>query len=137
MKKFGKEFAAFINKGNIFELATAVVIGNALKALIDAIVQYLIMPLIGKVTPKQGFESWVIFDLKIGLIIQAGINFIIIGLVVFIIIKIMAKFKSKNEEEEVIVLDRNEILLAEIRDILKQNNQELPKNVKKEIKKTK
>lgn len=137
MKKFGKEFAAFINKGNIFELATAVVIGNALKALIDAIVQYLIMPLIGKVTPKQGFESWVIFDLKIGLILQAGINFIIIGLVVFIIIKIMAKFKSKKEEEEVIVLDRNEILLAEIRDILKQNNQELPKNAKKESKKTK
>lgn len=121
MKKFTKEFADFINKGNIFELATAVVIGNALKALIDSVVKELIMPLIALVSPSKQFESWTLLNFKIGIIIQAGLNFLIIGLVVFLIIKLMAKISlGKKPEVEEVTNTKEEILLTEIRDLLKE-----------------
>lgn len=124
MKKFTKEFSEFINKGNVFELATGVVIGTALKSVIDAIVKYLIMPIIGLVSPKKAFDSWAIGQFKIGLILEAFINFIIIGLVVFILLKIMSFIKGDHKKEpEVEVIPQNEILLAEIRDLLKEQKQ--------------
>lgn len=117
MKKFSKEFLEFINKGNIFELATAVVIGGALKSFIDSVVQYFIMPIIALVTPSKNFESWTILNFKIGMIIQAGINFVIIGFVVFIIIKIMSIFKKEPEVE--VKTETSEEILKQILEEIK------------------
>lgn len=120
MKKFSKEFMEFINKGNIFELATAVVIGNALKSLIDSVVQYLIMPLIAMVTPQKSFETWTVLNFKVGMILSAGLNFVIIGFVVFVIIKLMSLLKKDEVVEEKVIETEHQIL-SEIRDLLKDS----------------
>lgn len=128
MKKLTKEFAEFINKGNVFELATGVVLGTALKSVIDAIVKYFIMPIIGLVSPKKTFENWQIYQFKIGLILEAVINFIIIGLVVFLILKILSflkKYVKKDQEIIKVEEKQEELLLEEIRDLLQEQNKHL------------
>lgn len=126
MKNFIKEFKEFIKRGNVIDLAVAVVIGGAFSSIVNSLVNDLIMPLIGIIIGGIDFTS-LSFTLKdatinYGIFIQNIINFLIIALAIFTIVKVMNRFMKKKEEAEEAPSKSDEVLLLEeIRDLLKKN----------------
>ena len=115
-----KEFKEFAFKGNVLDLAIAVVIGAAFNKIVSSLVTYIIMPLIGKLFGSVDFaKNWQIWGIKYGLFIQSIIDFIIVAFALFIFVKIANTIIRKEEPEEEI--DTNTVLLTEIRDLLKTN----------------
>jgi len=127
------EFKAFLFKGNVIDLAVAVIIGGAFGKIVTSLVNDLLMPLIGVllggvnftdlkyvITPAQGemAEAAIYY----GSFIQSVVDFVIIGFSIFLFIKlIMSKKKKEADLEPAPVLPSNEeILLGEIRDLLKE-----------------
>ena len=117
-----KEFKEFVMKGNIMELAVALIIGVAFGKIITALVDNILMPVIGSFIGKS-FDSLVTtingVDVKYGLFIQAVIDFIIVAFVVFLIIKAMNSMKKKKEVVEA-GPSSTDLLLMEIRDSLRR-----------------
>ena len=125
-----KEFKEFIMKGNVVDLAVGVVIGTAFGKIVTSFVSDIIMPPIGLllggvdfsnlvITLKEAGEKTAAVTINYGLFLKTIIDFIIIALVIFLVIKGMNKLRRKNtaKEEEVV----NEVgLLTEIRDLLKK-----------------
>lgn len=125
MKEIIKEFQQFIKRGNVIDLAVAVVMGQAFSAIINSIVNDIIMPLIGILIGGINFSriSVTLGDATIyyGNFIQNVINFLIIAVCIFIVVKIMNKFFVKKEEQKEEPQKNDETkLLEEIRDLLKQ-----------------
>lgn len=115
-----KEFKDFAFKGNVLDLAIAVVIGAAFNKIVSSLVTYIIMPLIGKLFGSVDFaKDWQLWGIKYGLFIQSIIDFIIVAFALFIFVKIANTIIRKEEPEEEI--DTNTVLLTEIRDLLKTN----------------
>ena len=121
-----KEFKEFLMRGNIVELAVAVIIGAAFKSIIDSLVNDIISPIIAMVA-NTGDIAAVTFKLGsaqigIGAFIAAIINFVIVGAVLFLIIKGMNKAselaKGKQAEEAAPAAPTAEDYLKEIRDLL-------------------
>jgi large conductance mechanosensitive channel len=93
---FYSEFKAFIAKGNVLQLAVAVVIGVAFTAIVTALVEGLIMPLVGLVLPSGSWQTWAPGGFAIGRVIAAIINFVIVALVVFVaVVKGAGRFLDK------------------------------------------
>ncbi len=129
-----KGFKEFISRGNVIDLAVAVVIGGAFGAIVTAFVDAIINPLIGALVPSGSLASWTvtipgIFDdaqLGLGAIIMAIINFVIIALVVYLaLVYPMNKLKeraeakaAKNAAPEEPAAPTQEELLTQIRDLL-------------------
>jgi len=94
------EFLDFLKNYKVIELAIGVVIGNAVKDLVTAIAQDLIMPIVGIFTPSGSWRELVFTvagsDFKIGNIISASIDFAIVAIVVFIVIKKILKLEEKK-----------------------------------------
>lgn len=115
-----KEFKEFAFKGNVLDLAIAVVMGAAFNKIVSSLVTYIIMPLIGKLFGSVDFaKDWQLWGIKYGLFIQSIIDFIIVAFALFIFVKIANTIIRKEELEEEI--DTNTVLLTEIRDLLKTN----------------
>ena len=115
-----KEFKEFAFKGNVLDLAIAVVMGAAFNKIVSSLVTYIIMPLIGKLFGSVDFaKDWQIWGIKYGLFIQSIIDFIIVAFALFIFVKIANTIIRKEEPEEEI--DTKTVLLTEIRDLLKTN----------------
>ena len=115
-----KKFKEFAFKGNVLDLAIAVVMGAAFNKIVSSLVTYIIMPLIGKLFSSVDFaKDWQIWGIKYGLFIQSIIDFIIVAFALFIFVKIANTIIRKEEPEEEI--DTNTVLLTEIRDLLKTN----------------
>ena len=117
---FIKEFKEFAVRGNVMDLAVGVIIGGAFNKIVTALVDSVIMPIIGMVTgDPEKFSTLTVGGIKIGVLLQATLDFIIIAFVLFLLLKAMNRFKSK----EVAVAPAptaTEVLLAEIRDELKK-----------------
>jgi large conductance mechanosensitive channel len=79
-----QEFKAFAFKGNMIELAVAVVIGAAFGRVINAVVSDIIMPIINIITPRFPYQNWHIWFFPIGHLIGELLNFIIVAFAVFI-----------------------------------------------------
>ena len=127
MKKIVEEFKEFIKRGNVIDLAVAVIMGSAFSAIINSLVNDILMPLIGILIGGIDFTriSVTLGDATIyyGKFIQNIINFLIIAICIFLIVKFMNKFFIKKEEvkEEKPVKSDEVKLLEEIRDLLKKN----------------
>jgi large conductance mechanosensitive channel len=80
-----KEFKTFLARGNVIDLAIAVVLGAAFSAIVQAIVTGLIMPLVGKVLPGGDWQTWAPGGFALGSVLAATINFIVVALVVFVV----------------------------------------------------
>ncbi|HJV38088.1 MAG TPA: large conductance mechanosensitive channel protein MscL [Geothrix sp.] len=93
------EFKAFIMKGNVVDLAIAVVVGGAFGKIVTAFVDGLVMPLVSYVLPANiKWEEWILGKFRIGSVLGATINFLIIALVVFLVlVKFLGKFMKKEE----------------------------------------
>lgn len=118
-----KEFRDFAIKGNIVDLAVAVVLGGAFGGVVTSLTESFIVPIISMVMGKEGMSgiAFTIGDtvFPAGKFLQALINFILVAFVLFLIIKAMNKIKKK--EAEVPAATPEEItLLREIRDALKK-----------------
>ena len=124
-----KEFKTFIMRGNVIDLAVAVVIGAAFGAIITSLVDDIIMPIIGTFIGER-FSSLSLtvngVAIRYGAFMQAIINFLIIAFSIFLVIQLINRMKRKRKEEEKTApsptLDQQ--LLIEIRDLLKDQ----PKN---------
>ncbi|MBW8352141.1 large conductance mechanosensitive channel protein MscL [Bacillus sp. IITD106] len=126
-----EEFKKFAIKGNVLDLAVAVVIGGAFGKIVSSLVDNIIMPLVGVLLGGKSFEklSFTIVDaeVKYGIFIQSIVDFFIISFSIFMFIKILNSLKRKKEEEvvgEEPKVDPEIELLAEIRDLLKEQKQE-------------
>lgn len=134
-----KEFREFISRGNVIDLAVGIVIGSAFTAIVKSLVNDIVMPPIGLILAGVDFSNlFVPLDgktyeslasateagaatLNYGLFINAVISFLIVAFVVFLIVKSINNMKRKEEEKpaEPAAPPRNEVLLEEIRDLLK------------------
>ncbi len=131
--QFIKEFKEFAVKGNVVDLAVGVIIGGAFGKIVSSLVNDIIMPPISVLSNGVDFKSLKIMlskgvagkpdiTLNFGSFIQNTIEFLIIALVVFLMIKGINRLKRKKQEEPVPAkqtLTKQEEVLIEIRDLLK------------------
>ncbi len=156
MKKFFRDFRAFINKGNVIDMAVGVVVGGAFGKITTSLVNDIIMPLIGKLIGGLDVSEWkwvltpaqeaveatettpaipavAEVAVRYGNFIQLILDFLIISFCVFAVIKMISKAREKAEakkkaEEAAAAAEaakepeptKEELLLAEIRDLLKE-----------------
>ena len=129
MKQFWQEFKAFIMRGNVLDLAVAVVIGAAFKTVIDSLVNDVITPFIGAVVGKPNFNS-LTFKLGKG-VVQYGrfltnvVNFLIIAAAIFVMIKTFERLQNLRQRDAAAEVDTpapsdETVLLTEIRDLLRE-----------------
>ncbi len=135
--KIVKEFKDFASKGNVVDMAIGIIIGAAFGKIVSSLVADVIMPPIGLLIGGVTFTDIVIplrdafkdpvtgkmtaaVVLKLGSFLQTLFDFILIALSVFLLLKAMMKVNKKKEEVK--PPSKEEILLAEIRDILKSQN---------------
>jgi large conductance mechanosensitive channel len=121
-----KEFKEFALKGNVMDLAIAVIIGTAFGKIINSFIEDIITPLLLKPALDAANltdinQLTVLETVKYGNFLSAVISFLIVALVLFILIKSVNATKKKKEEPIIqpVGPSKEEILLAEIRDILK------------------
>jgi large conductance mechanosensitive channel len=121
-----KEFKAFLFRGNILELAVAVIIGGAFGSIVSSLVDDIITPLL--LTPAlkaanvHEIASLTYGEIKYGNFLSSLIKFILIAFVLFMVLKTMNSFLRKNKvkEKEDAALSSTDTLLSEIRDLLKK-----------------
>lgn len=118
-----KDLKSFLMKGNIVDLAVAVIIGVAFGAVVTAMVDNIITPIIAAVFGQPDISEVLAIDIgdsviRIGAFFQAVLDFVIIGTVLFFIVKAYEATQKKKEEEEEGPSDEV-VLLTEIRDSLR------------------
>jgi large conductance mechanosensitive channel len=114
-----KDFKAFAFKGNVIDLAVAVVIGTAFTAIVNAIVEALIMPLVGKILPGGHWETWAPGGVRLGVVLAAVLNFLAIAVVLFIVVSAIKRVMEKPKAPGEAPPPSDEVkLLTEIRDLL-------------------
>lgn len=131
------EFKKFIARGSVIDLAVGIIIGSAFTSIVNSLVNDIIMPPIGLLTGKVDFSNKFItlsgehFDtlaaaqaagavtMNYGLFINAVIKFLIVAFAVFMLVKQINRLKEKQAEGPS-APPRSEVLLEEIRDLLKQ-----------------
>jgi large conductance mechanosensitive channel len=125
MKNFIEEFKAFAMKGNVIDLAVAVVIGAAFGKIVASLVENIIMPTVGILLGGVDFTdmSLKVGDVTItyGVFIQSIFDFTIIALVIFMVVRALAKLQKKEEAKPAVPAEPTaEVkLLMEIRDSLR------------------
>lgn len=121
-----KEFREFMLRGNVMDLAVAVIIGGAFTAIVTSLVNDIIMPIVGVILGGVDFTALAITvgdaNITYGNFIQAIINFLIIALVLFLLIRSINSMSRKKEEAPAAPPEptAEEKLLAEIRDLLRE-----------------
>lgn len=143
--RYWKEFKEFAVKGNVVDLAVAVIIGGAFGKIVSSLVADVVMPIVGvliggfnfanlkmvlkkAVLDPDGVAITQAVTINIGNFIQNIFDFLIIALAIFFMIKLMGKIKSRlikeeeaaKKEEEPKPLSKDQELLVEIRDLLKK-----------------
>lgn len=141
---FVKEFKEFAVKGNVMDLAVGVIIGGAFGKIIDSVVNDLVMPVVAAIIGKPDFSNMYVVlrgtvadgtalvDARkvdgaaifaYGSFITVAINFILLALVIFIMVKAINSLKRKEEAKAAVAPPaptKEQILLTEIRDLLKK-----------------
>ena len=117
------EFKKFALKGNVLDLAVGVVIGAAFGKIVTSLVDDIIMPVVGVVTLGSSFSELTYKSIKYGAFLQSVVDFLITAWAIFFFIKLIARFRKKEEVKKADPKpDVKEELLIEIRDLLKKNN---------------
>ena len=122
-----KEFRDFISKGNVLDLAVAVIIGGAFGAIVNSVVDDILMPLVGVLIGRIDFTGLTIdvgdAHVLYGNFIQAIINFLVIGAAMFIVVRSYNQLQKQDAAKDALAETGEEVkLLTEIRDLLKQGN---------------
>jgi large conductance mechanosensitive channel len=136
---FAKEFKEFALKGNLIDMAVAFVMGAAFGKVVSGFIDGLFMPVVGKITAGVDFQSLKFMlseaqydaagklisaeaSIKYGQFITIFIDFVLVAFCMFLLIKAMNKMKAKEENKVVAppTPTKEEVLLTEIRDLLKK-----------------
>ncbi len=130
VNKMIKEFKEFISKGNVMDMAVGIIIGGAFTAIVNSLVDSILMPIIGAISGGKSVADMSITvgnaAIGYGAFLQAIIDFLLIAFVLFMIIKALNKAKAAvAEEKEEAPAEPEETpadiaLLTEIRDLLKK-----------------
>jgi large conductance mechanosensitive channel len=120
-----KEFRDFISKGNVLDLAVAVIIGGAFGAIVNSFVDDILMPLVGVIIGGIDFTGLTIdvgdAHVLYGNFIQAIINFLVIAAAMFIVVRSYNQLQEQDAVKEALAEPGEEVkLLTEIRDLLEQ-----------------
>lgn len=138
MKRFIQDFKSFAMKGNVIDMAVGVVIGTAFGKIVTSLVSDIILPVLGLITGRidltglsipisgtRGSDGYV--GIMYGQFLQNIIDFLIVAFSIFIVIKVVGRFRRKAEEKEEDKKEEAEQkpskeveLLTEIRDLLKK-----------------
>ena len=126
-KKGASDFKDFISRGNVVDMAVAVVIGAAFGKIVTSLVNDIIMPLVGVIIGGIDFTGLTLqvkdATVNYGVFIQSIVDFLIIAFCIFLVVKLFEKFKRKEEVVEVKEEPKKSeevLLLEEIRDLLKK-----------------
>jgi large conductance mechanosensitive channel len=124
---FLKDFRAFILRGNVLDLAVAVVIGAAFNAVVKSLVDNVIMPLIAAIGGKPNFDAYQAkinhSNITYGTFITDVINFLIIAAAIFLVVRVFEKLQDRRRRSDVDVEDSpaptdETLILGEIRDLI-------------------
>ena len=119
---FMSEFREFAVKGSVVDLAVGVIIGAAFGKIVDSLVNDVVMPAIGSLMGGLNFSDLAVrvgsATLKYGKFLQTCLDFLIIAVAVFLLVKLINRLK--REEEKPKAPPRQEVLLEEIRDLLQK-----------------
>ena len=124
MKSFFEEFKAFAMRGNVVDLAVAVVIGGAFGKIVSSLVDTIVMPSIGLLLGGIDFTHWEFrlgeSVIAYGKFVQSIVDFLIIALAIFTMLRVMNRVLKKKEKDEKKAAKESEevLLLREIRDAL-------------------
>ncbi|MCL2226327.1 MAG: large conductance mechanosensitive channel protein MscL [Oscillospiraceae bacterium] len=130
MKKFFAEFKTFAIKGNMMDMAVGMIVGGAFTALVTSVVANIATPLLGiligidlksleLVLPRLYGNAEEPNVLAIGVFLNNLISFVVVALTVFLFVKAINKFRKKQEDPPPPEPSKEEVLLTEIRDILR------------------
>lgn len=150
MKKFIQDFKKFAVKGNLIDLAIGIIIGTAFNKIVSSLVNNVIMPPFGLVFGDRGLAQyqWIIREgekdtngewinepvvMDYGIFLQNCIDFLIVALSIFVVIRLFNKLKDKAEDEnEPSVPTPKDIqLMSEMRDLMQKQNEHLETLIKK------
>lgn len=141
MGKFLTEFKEFAMKGNVIDMAVGVIIGGAFGKIVSSLVNDVIMPVVGIATGGLDFKEHKLIlkeavmngeeivtpevAMTYGMFIQNIVDFLIVAFCIFMAIRIMNRLKKKTEEAPAPAPEpsKEEVLLTEIRDLLKLQNE--------------
>ena len=128
-----KEFKEFAIKGNMIEMAVGIVIGASFNSVVDVLVKNVLLPPLSllsegvnfqekKITLRNGTSDLSEVSIDYGLLINALVDFFIVGFTIFIIVKFFNTLKRKSEDvsESSIETPKNIVLLTQIRDSLEK-----------------
>ncbi len=130
------EFKDFISRGNVIDMAVGVIIGGAFGKIVTSVVNDMLMPLIGVIIGGIDFSGLKVIiggaEIAYGTFIQNVIDFLIVAACIFVFVKIIGSFNKKKEEEAPAepVVDEKTELLKEIRNLLKERENERRRNRK-------
>lgn len=123
ISKSANEFKIFISRGNVVDMAVGVIVGSAFGKIVTSLVNDLLMPLIGVIIGGLDFSnlSFKVGDAVIayGNFIQTIIDFLIISVCIFLMVKFFERFRKEEQKEEPKKSDEV-LLLEEIRDLLRK-----------------
>lgn len=139
IKKNIEEFKKFIARGNVIDLAVGVIIGGAFSSIVTSLVNNILTPILGLVLGGADFSNLAITfrdtSIEYGAFIQSVIDFLIVAICIFALVKFINKLmhlKKKEEKVEAPKKSAEVLLLEEIRDLLKEENKKKVSKKKKE-----
>jgi len=119
-----KEFREFAIKGNVVDLAVGVIIGGAFGKIVASVVEDMVMPVVGAMLGGIDFASLALkigsATVKYGKFLQTCLDFLIIAWAIFLIVKLINRLKREEAAPAPAPVPRQEVLLEEIRDLLKK-----------------
>lgn len=127
MKTVWTNFKTFALQGDLVSVAVALVIGLAFKALVESIVNDIVMPLVGAIFGKPSFDDLTLTlgkgVIQYGLFINSVLNFLIIAVTLFVVVEAYEKLRIFRSAEDQAGAPTELELLTEIRDLLRQRDQ--------------
>lgn len=126
-----KEFKDFAMRGNVVDMAVGIVIGAAFGKIVSGFVANIVMPPLGlaiggvnftklAITLKEASGEQAAVMMNYGLFVQSVFDFVIVAFAIFIVVKAMNSMKKKEEAAAPVAPPKQEVLLEEIRDLLKK-----------------
>jgi large conductance mechanosensitive channel len=120
MKNFILEFKQFAMRGSVIDLAVGIIIGGAFQKIVSSLVGDIALPAISPILGGVDFTSIKLGPILIGNFLQTTLDFIIIAFFIFLLVKGVNTLKKKEEKVE--TPNKQELLLTEIRDLLKSKS---------------
>lgn len=142
-----KEFKEFAVKGNMIDMAVGIIIGTAFNRVVDVLVKQVVMPPLSLMTDGINFADRKIIlrdgvplgenvegteevAIGYGALLEASIDFMIIGFTIFLVVRFMNRFRKKAEDpkNKTVETPKNIQLLSDLKDLMKEQNELLKKN---------